>query len=65
MSFADAFPWAVAAVVFCVALVLVAGLVGLRMAIRDTSEEARPTIIRELGDYFRALTDAVFRWRRK
>jgi hypothetical protein len=65
MSFAEALPWALLALVLCVVAVVAGGLVGLRIALRGTSEDARPRIIRALGDYFRALVDAVFRWRRK
>lgn len=65
MSFAEALPWALSALVLCVIVVVVGGLVGLRIALRDTSEDSRPRIIRALGDYFRALVDAALRRPRK
>ncbi|AKZ59216.1 exported protein of unknown function [Streptomyces ambofaciens ATCC 23877] len=65
MSFAEALPWVLLALVLCVLVVVAGGIIGLRIALRGTSEDARPHIIRALGDYFRSLVDAVFRWRRK
>lgn len=48
-------PWAVAALV-AIVLVLVGGAVlSLRVAVRDTPADTRPDIIRAVGDLFRAL----------
>jgi hypothetical protein len=49
----------VALLLFGLALLIVS-VFALREALRGTSEEARPDIIRSLGDFFRALL-----WRRK
>ncbi|MGW2950725.1 hypothetical protein [Streptomyces eurythermus] len=49
-------PWAlVALILFGLAIVFAGGAVCLRIALRDTSEDARPGIIRELGEFVRAL----------
>lgn len=64
MSFAN-----VALVALCVlglfAVVVGGGLVGLHIAVRGTSEAARPAIIRALSGYFRSLIESLFRWRRQ
>lgn len=65
MSFAEALPWALLALVLCVVIIVAGGLVGLRIALRGTSEDARPRIIRALGVYFRDLVGAVLRQPRK
>lgn len=49
-------PWAAVVLVLLALLVVVAGgIVGLHLALRGTSEEARPGIIRALGQFFRDL----------
>jgi succinate dehydrogenase hydrophobic anchor subunit len=67
MSSESVAPWAFAALalILLVTIVVTAGVIGLRIVVRDTSEEARPRIIRATGDYFRALLESPFRWRRK
>lgn len=54
-----AWPLALALILFGIVL-LAAGVVALRVVLRDTSEAARPDIIRALGEFFRAL----IRWRK-
>ncbi|MFF3140848.1 hypothetical protein ACFVRU_03690 [Streptomyces sp. NPDC057927] len=53
-------------VALLVALVCILGVVCLRVALRDTSEAARPEIIRALADIIRALGEFLSSlWRRK
>lgn len=63
MSFADVPPWLYAALllVLLVLAVLIAGLVGLRIVVRDTSEEATPANIRALAEFFETLLNSIFR----
>jgi hypothetical protein len=65
MSFADVGPWALVALFLLAVVVVAGGVIGLCVALRGTSEGSRPDIIRALGDFFRALLDALFRRRRK
>lgn len=67
MSFDSVTPWAFAALALflLVLVVITAGIIGLRIVVRDTTEAARPDVIRALAEFFRALLDSVFRWRRK
>jgi hypothetical protein len=51
----DAGPWALAAFIVIVALVLSGVVVCLRVALRDTSEASRPEIIRALADLFKSM----------
>jgi hypothetical protein len=49
-------PWAVVVLVVLIVVVRIAGgVLGLRIALRGTSEDARPRIIRALADFFRSL----------
>ncbi|MDX2575949.1 hypothetical protein PV332_10705 [Streptomyces scabiei] len=67
MSFDSLAPWAFAALLLLaiVTVVVIGGVIGLRIAVRGTSEDARPRIIRALAYFFRALLESPFRWRRK
>jgi hypothetical protein len=51
-------PWVLVVLVVAVIFIVIAGgVVGLVVVLRGTSEDARPVIIRALGDLFRALGD--------
>lgn len=50
----------VALILLALVIIFAGGAVCLVIALRDTSEDARAGIIRELGEYVRALL-----WRRK
>ncbi|HLL34160.1 MAG TPA: hypothetical protein VK545_09765 [Streptomyces sp.] len=49
-------PWALVVLVVLVVVIRIAGgVLGLRIALRGTSEDARPRIIRALADFFKSL----------
>lgn len=52
---ATASPSALTALILLAIVVFVGAVVCLRIALRDTSESARPEIIRALADFFKSL----------
>ncbi|MFG3014365.1 hypothetical protein ACGFZB_28885 [Streptomyces cinerochromogenes] len=67
MSFTDVTPWALVALVFLLALVVVvAGAVVALIAVAGRApHKSKPDIIRALAEFWKALLESLFRWRRK
>jgi hypothetical protein len=67
MSLADLPPWALVALfLLCALVVVVTGAVIALIAVAGRAPHtAKADIIRALAEFFRALLDSLFRWRRK
>ncbi|KUN16469.1 hypothetical protein AQJ23_45165 [Streptomyces antibioticus] len=65
MSFDTVPPWLLAALALLalVFVVMAGAVIALAIGLRGTSGPAKPEVIRALGDFFRSILDAIFRWR--
>ncbi|WDM16686.1 hypothetical protein J3S85_37595 [Streptomyces lavenduligriseus] len=67
MSSIDAAPWVLVPLVFLLALVVVVAgaVIALVVVAGRAPHKEKPDIIRALAEFWRALLESLFRWRRK